>query len=164
MPSHRPDVLRACSSKGLVMLLVAFALMTGAAILCALWPLSRRRPAAEGQARTIAFHKAQLLEIERDVERGQLPPGRSGGRPRGGRAPAHCRERRRQSRGGPRGRASGVSRAHRGRCHLRRDTVVAFGLYFRLGRPGLPDQPIYSRAADPSASISARRSRRSRRT
>ena len=63
---------------------VAFALMTGAAILCALWPLSRRRSGAEGQARAIAFHKAQLAEIDRDVERGQLPPGEAARRRRAG--------------------------------------------------------------------------------
>src|SRR5580698_7665084 len=61
------------------MLWVAFALMTGAAILCALWPLSRGRSAPQGQARAIAFHKAQLAEIDRDVERGQLPPGEAAG-------------------------------------------------------------------------------------
>src|ERR1700689_3073065 len=61
------------------MLWVAFALMTGAAILCALWPLTRRRSVPEGQARAIAFHKAQLAEIDRDVEGGQLPPGEAAG-------------------------------------------------------------------------------------
>lgn len=137
------------------MLLVAFALMTGAAILCALWPLSRRRPAAEGQARTIAFHKAQLLEIERDVERGQLPPGEAAG--------ARAEAARRLIAASDAAKAGeGVAD---GRAGFRARTavvvifvaipVVAFGLYFRLGRPGLPDQPIYSRAADPTHDLGA---------
>ena len=52
------------------MLWIVFALMTGAAVLCALWPLWRRRSGSQGQTRAIAFHKAQLAEIDRDVERG----------------------------------------------------------------------------------------------
>ncbi len=55
------------------MIWLVFALMTGAALFCALWPLARRRVASEGEARTIAFYKAQLAEIDRDVDRGQLP-------------------------------------------------------------------------------------------
>ena len=61
------------------MLWVAFAVMTGAAVLGALWPLSRRGAAADGEAQAIAFHKAQLAEIDRDVARGQLPPGEAAG-------------------------------------------------------------------------------------
>jgi|SRR5271170_2853071 len=61
------------------MLWIAFALMTGAALWCALWPLSRRASHLQGQASAITFHKAQLAEIDRDVERGQLPPGEAAG-------------------------------------------------------------------------------------
>ena len=53
--------------------------MTGVAVLGALWPLSRRRSRADGEAHAIAFHKAQLAEIDRDVERGQLPAAEAAG-------------------------------------------------------------------------------------
>jgi len=131
------------------MLWVAFALMTGAAVLCAIWPLSRRRSGAEGQTRAIAFHRAQLAEIERDVERGQLPPGEAAG--------ARAEAARRliaasdavgiaaapdDGRAGPRRRAAVV-------MVLAMVPAVSLGLYWRLGSPDLPDAPLSARAAKP---------------
>ena len=135
------------------MLWVAFALMTGAALLCALWPLSRQsiRTRADRSARS-RFHKAQLAEIERDVERGQLPASEAAGARRGG-APADCGER-----GGRSGRAGGAGRPSVGARAAAALTiavavpVVALGLYARLGSPNLPDQPILARTADPARS------------
>ena len=132
------------------MLWVAFALMTGAAILCALWPLSRRRSSREGQARIIAFHKAQLAEIERDVERGQLPPSEAAG--------ARAEAARRLIAASD---AEGVSASvNDGRAFARRRAAAlivfvivpaaALGLYVRLGSPNLPDQPILARTGDPA--------------
>lgn len=57
-----------------MMLWVALALMTGAAVFAILWPLSRRpgvNPEAGVEAR---FYREQLAEIERDVSRGLLSP------------------------------------------------------------------------------------------
>jgi cytochrome c-type biogenesis protein CcmH len=111
------------------MLWVAFALMTGAAILCALWPLSRRRSAPEGQARIIAFHRAQLDEIDRDVARGQLPPGEAAG----ARAEAARRL---------------IAESRRRIAVILIFILVpaiTFGLYSRLGSPNLPDQPLLAR-------------------
>jgi cytochrome c-type biogenesis protein CcmH len=133
------------------MLWVAFALMTGAAILCALWPLSRRRSGLEGQARAIAFHKAQLAEIERDVERGQLPPAEAAG--------ARAEAARRLIAASDAAKAGQSAGDERGSVRARAAVVivfvvipaVTFGLYFRLGSPGLPDRPILARAADPAA-------------
>jgi len=132
------------------MLWVAFALMTGAAILCALWPLTRRRSPPEGQARAIGFHKAQLAEIDRDVERGQLPPGEAAG----ARAEA-ARRLIAASEAAKAATASGDGRAvARRRAAIPIVLVivlaVALGLYGRLGSPNLPDQPILSRVADPA--------------
>jgi cytochrome c-type biogenesis protein CcmH len=132
------------------MLWVAFAFMTGAAILCALWPLSRRRSGLEGDARAIAFHKAQLAEIDRDVDRGQLPPGEAAG----ARAEA-ARRLIAASDAAKAGQSAGDGRASiRARAAVVIVFVVipavTFGLYFRLGSPGLPDQPILARAGDPA--------------
>jgi cytochrome c-type biogenesis protein CcmH len=129
------------------MLWVAFALMTGAAVLCALWPLSRRRSAPEGEARAVAFHKAQLAEIDRDVERGQLPPGEAAG--------ARAEAARRLIASSDAAKAAAGAAAPS--THRRRAAVlfiflvvpaVTFGLYFRYGSPNLPDQPILARGAD----------------
>jgi cytochrome c-type biogenesis protein CcmH len=134
------------------MLWVAFALMTGAAVSCALWPLSRRRSGPQGQARAIAFHKAQLAEIDRDVERGQLPPSEAAG------ARAEAARRLIAASEAAKSAAAGDLRpSARVRAAAALTIVVvvpgvALGLYARLGSPNLPDQPILSRSADPAKS------------
>jgi cytochrome c-type biogenesis protein CcmH len=52
---------------------LAAAGMTGLAALAVLWPLSLRRPRSSGNEGEAAFYRAQLREIDRDVERGQMP-------------------------------------------------------------------------------------------
>jgi len=134
------------------MLWVAFALMTGAAVLCALWPLSRRRSGPQGQARAIAFHKAQLAEIDRDVERGQLPPGEAAGaRAEAARRLIAASEAAKSAAPGD-GRPSVRARAAAAVIIAVVVPGVALGLYARIGSPNLPDQPILSRAADPAKS------------
>jgi cytochrome c-type biogenesis protein CcmH len=50
---------------------IVFALMTGAAVMAVLWPLSRRPIVAEGSPDKQFYHE-QVAEIERDRERGLL--------------------------------------------------------------------------------------------
>src|SRR5580658_118861 len=54
------------------MLWFALAVMTGLAVLVALWPLAFRRPRPP-EGSEVGFYRAQLAEIDRDVDRGQLP-------------------------------------------------------------------------------------------
>ena len=56
-----------------MLLMVAMALMTGAATLAVLWPLARRNsePVAEGRT-DVAFYQDQLADIDRDLGRGLL--------------------------------------------------------------------------------------------
>lgn len=49
---------------------VLLGLMTGAAVLAVLWPLSRRVPVEAEGATDVAFYRRQLVEIDRDRERG----------------------------------------------------------------------------------------------
>src|SRR3954465_8775872 len=56
-----------------MMIWTVFALMTGAAVMAALWPLSRR-PAADEDGPDAPFYREQMAEIERDLERGLLSP------------------------------------------------------------------------------------------
>jgi cytochrome c-type biogenesis protein CcmH len=53
---------------------IIFALMTGAAVMAVLWPLSRR-PLQNAAHADTQFYREQLAEIDRDVERGVLSPG-----------------------------------------------------------------------------------------
>ncbi|MGO8798549.1 MAG: c-type cytochrome biogenesis protein CcmI [Roseiarcus sp.] len=135
------------------MLWVAFALMTGAALLCALWPLSRQRSGPRGQERAIAFHKAQLAEIERDVERGQLPASEAAGaRAEAARRLIAASEAAEAAAPAAQGRPSVGARAAAALTIAVAVPVVALGLYARLGSPNLPDQPILARTADPARS------------
>src|SRR4051812_15334997 len=56
-----------------MMIWTVFALMTGAAVMAVLWPLSRR-PAADEDGPDAPFYREQMAEIERDLERGLLSP------------------------------------------------------------------------------------------
>ncbi|MBX9757336.1 MAG: c-type cytochrome biogenesis protein CcmI, partial [Beijerinckiaceae bacterium] len=55
------------------MVWVAFALMTGAAVLAVLWPLGRAR-GKSARAPEIAFYESQVEDIDRDAALGLLTP------------------------------------------------------------------------------------------
>lgn len=54
-------------------LFVAFALMTAAAVMAVLWPLSRQRVRREARDADVAVYRDQLAEIVRDQAAGRLP-------------------------------------------------------------------------------------------
>ncbi len=125
---------------------IVLAGMTGLAMLCALWPLAFRAKAGAGPASDVAFYKAQLGEIERDVERGQLPQVEA--------EAARAEAARRLIAASAAQTAAGQPREA---LALRRAAavlilvavpLVALGLYARLGSPEMPDQPLASRAPD----------------
>jgi cytochrome c-type biogenesis protein CcmH len=131
------------------MIWIVFAVMTGAAVLCALWPLFRKARSGDADARTLAFYRAQIAEIDRDVARGQLPEAEA----EGARAEA-SRRLIAASR-----RAAGLESATAGEAYRRRVSalvvligvpLIAFGLYSLLGSPDERDQPIQARLADPA--------------
>lgn len=57
-----------------MILWVILALMTGAAVLCVLWPLSAHAVAAREERGDVSFYEDQLREISRDAERGLMSP------------------------------------------------------------------------------------------
>lgn len=62
------------------MLWIVFALMTGAAVLCVIWPLSKsRRNASLSQAGDLRFYEEQLRGIERDVSNGTVDVSEAAG-------------------------------------------------------------------------------------
>jgi len=130
------------------MIWLVFVLMTGAAVLCALWPLARRRAANEGEARAVAFYKAQLAEIGRDVARGQLPENEAQG--------ARIEAARRLIAASERDEAKAVTTSAGARrlpaalMILIGVPLVALSFYGRYGNPREPDEPIAARLSDPS--------------
>ena len=131
------------------MLWLVLAGMTGLAVLCALWPLAFRGKRDLQASSEVSFYKAQLGEIDRDVERGQLPAGEAAGaRAEAGRrliaASAAAPER---SAAGEGATTRGVAAA----LILIVVPVVALGLYADLGRPDVADAPLAGRMADVKA-------------
>jgi len=120
--------------------------MTGLAALCALWPLAFRGERGAQSSSEVAFYKAQLGEIERDVERGQLPEDQA--------AAARAEAARRliaasapQSPPGASGEALALRRIAAALI-LILVPAVSLALYAELGRPEMPDVPLAGRKAD----------------
>jgi len=128
------------------MLWLVLAGMTGLAVLGALWPLAFRRRSGADAASEVAFYKAQLGEIERDVERGQLPAEEAAG----ARAEA-ARRLIAASAATPGNSGAGeTTTARRIAAALVAIVIpiVALALYADLGRPDLPDAPLAGRLAE----------------
>lgn len=62
-----------------MLLWVVLALMTGAAVMAVLWPLSTKATGALSGREDLGFYRHQLAEIGRDVERGLLSVGEAEG-------------------------------------------------------------------------------------
>jgi len=131
--------------------------MAAFAALAAIWPVLRSSPpSAEADAASseAAFYKAQLDEIRRDVERGQLPQSEA--------ASARAEAARRLI--AVRSEAPKAVAAPRGRNRLAAATLIAVGvpaiafpLYVLLGQPQMADEPLASRqqAAHAASEIEA---------
>jgi cytochrome c-type biogenesis protein CcmH len=129
------------------MLWVALAVMTGLAMAFALWPLAFRAQSSAENSREADFYRAQLAEIDRDVERGQLPTEEA--------ASARVEAARRLIAASP----AAAPVAPTGALWRRRAAAatifvivpaLSLALYARLGKPDLPDAPLAIRKADPS--------------
>ncbi len=134
------------------MLWLVLAGMTGLAVLSGLWPLAFRRRGGADAASEVAFYKAQIDEIERDLERGQLPAEEAAG----ARAEA-ARRLIAASAAAPV--ESGVGEAATPRragaaLILVAVPLVALALYANLGRPDLRDAPLAGRMADANSAES----------
>jgi len=130
------------------MLWFALAVMTGLAVLAALWPLAFRRASDRESASEAAFYKAQLEEIERDVERGQLPQPEAAS----ARAEAARRLIAASAKAAPAPAGENVPRRRAAAAYIFVVVpLVGLGAYFWAGRPDLPDAPLAYRANDPSS-------------
>lgn len=130
------------------MLWFALAVMTGLAVLTALWPLAFRATGAIDESREADFYKAQIAEIDRDVDRGQLPSEEA--------APARAEAARRlfavtTPTPKPSGTLNNTRRRIAAAFIFVSIPVTALGLYGAIGAPGVPDAPIATRKTDANA-------------
>jgi cytochrome c-type biogenesis protein CcmH len=122
-----------------------FALMTGAAVLAVLWPLSRRPEAAAEGDPEAGFYRHQLAEIDRDLVRGLFSPAEAeAARAEAGRrllrAAAEA-ERAAEAVGEPALRRRRVASA----IALSAVPLLALATYGAYGSPRLPAQPLAAR-------------------
>jgi cytochrome c-type biogenesis protein CcmH len=121
--------------------------MAAFAVLAALWPLLRRSSGAEADpaANEAAFYKAQLEEIQRDVQRGLLPQGEAEG------ARAEAARRLIATAAGPPPTPLAAPRNRLAAAALIALGLpaIAFPLYALLGQPRMPDEPLASRQVGP---------------
>lgn len=133
-----------------MVLLILLALMTGAAVMTVLWPLSRAVSLARQDHGDVAFYQDQLAEIERDEARGLISRTEAeAARTEAGRRLIRVTE----SIPAP-GAAMGEPALRRRRAAsaiaLSIVPLVGLTMYGALGSPGLPGLPLASRmSADP---------------
>ncbi len=130
------------------MLWLALAVMTGLAVLIALWPLAFRRGSLASDARETSFYRAQLDEITRDVDRGLLLASEAASaRAEAGRRLIAASDE--ASTAPPRG--GTFRRRVAALAILFLTPLISLGVYGLIGRPRLPDEPLAERQAAPNA-------------
>ena len=122
------------------MIWIIFALLTGAAVFSALWPLSRPAPGPSEDAADVAFYRAQIAEIDAERQRGAIDADQAetasalaarrllAAAPQEAAAPATPRNRR-------------IAAA----LALALIPLVALGVYRQVGQPDQPDMPLRAR-------------------
>jgi cytochrome c-type biogenesis protein CcmH len=128
------------------------ALMTAAAVLAVLWPLSRRRRELRSGS-DVAVYRDQLEEIERDRAAGLIADNEAAG------AKVEVSRRLLAAADAPAAPAGNAAATTRRRRAVAVAALVALplgavGLYLALGSPLLPDQPLGARLAEARANQS----------
>ena len=133
-----------------MMLWFVFALMTAAAIFAVLWPLSRAgRPQQDGNE--AAVYRDQLTEIDRDVATGLIkPPEAAAARVEISRRLLAAADNQREAVWG----SSLRLRRAAAVVALVGLPIIAAGIYYPLGSPGMADFPLAERERTPGATQS----------
>jgi len=130
------------------MLWIIFALLTGIAIFSVLWPLARTPRPTKNVERDVAFYEERLAEIDREVERSLIGPedAKVVKAEAARRLLASADQSEMQSPSYSRGRVRFVSV-----FALFLIPAVSLGVYYVVGHPNWPDQPLEARLeSDPS--------------
>jgi cytochrome c-type biogenesis protein CcmH len=118
-------------------------LLTGAAVLSVLWPLSRPAPEAPEEGADVAFFRAQIAEIDAERERGAIEPAQA--------EAAKAQAARRLLASAPPQALAPAAPANRklaSALALVLVPAVAFGLYLGVGSPDRQDMPLEARLKD----------------
>ena len=129
---------------------IIFALLTALAVLAVLWPLSRAPATTDAREADVAFYKAQTAEIERDVARGLI------GAEEAATARNEAARRLMAAQGQAAPDVGGTSPWATRAVALATLLLVpaaALGLYWQVGAPGLPDDPLQARLDAPASSM-----------
>lgn len=124
------------------MIWVAFALLTCAAVLSVLWPLTGAAPERDEDAADVAFYRAQIAEIDAELLRGAIDEDQA--------AAAKALAARRLLAAAPKEVSAGESPVARKIAAILvtlAAPAIALGLYARIGHPNLPDQPLQARTS-----------------
>ena len=128
------------------MIWFVFALLTGAAVLSILWPLSRPAPKAREDAADVAFYRDQIAEIDAEVERGGLDREQAeAAKALAGRRLLAVAPEEAAVNSSPKARRIAAGLA------LVAIPALGLGLYQRIGHPDLPDMPLEARMKAPPA-------------
>lgn len=123
---------------------LVFALMTGAAVLAVLWPLSRAEPAGAAEAGDAAFFRQQIADLERDREAGLVSESEAEAlRAEIGRR--LLRASRADGRRGPEGEPALRRRRAASAIALSTIPLLALATYGAMGSPHLPQVPLAAR-------------------
>ena len=123
---------------------VIFALLTGAAVLAVLWPLSRPHAPLDAGELDIAFYKAQTAEIERDSARGVLGAAEAEGARLEAARRLMAAAQRKPGAPARRGASPWATRVV-ALATLVFVPLIGLGVYSRVGAPNLPDEPLDAR-------------------
>jgi cytochrome c-type biogenesis protein CcmH len=130
------------------MIWFVLALLTGAAVLALLWPLSRPAPQPREDAADVAFYRAQIVEIDAEAARGMIDRDQA--------EAAKALAARRLLAAAPSEIAVGESTRTKRIAAVMAIVVIpalALGLYTRIGRPDLPDLPRATRFGNEVANM-----------
>lgn len=126
-------------------LFVAFALMTALAVMAVLWPLSRQRTERAAREADIAVYRDQMAELDRDEAAGRLPAEQA----QAARAEVARRMLAAADSAPEAASSAGGRRRLAAIAALVLIPLIAAGLYWTLGSPGLPGMPLAARLSAP---------------
>lgn len=130
------------------MIWIVFAIMTACVILAVARPLGRAAVPASGAASEIEAYKAQLAELDRELERGEIAKEEA----EQTRTEISRRLLKASRQSAPAALSGGVVRLNANLAFLALAAVIATGavsLYLVFGTPSLPDQPLEARLHAP---------------